>query len=463
MIIKTKFTNSVYLFIYFVIAILGHFLFSFDYGVIATIVAIEVARQVSKNNLITGYSFWLLGFLLLVCVDGVLTKEMAIEKIGYDLYHYTSSLFLISILIIIFTYHYFRKKDSKKHENVEFVSIINKTNKQYLNLVIIVIIYLIFIYSNLPPALNTLIKGTYQAVKDSEFGGLNGQNRSLISTVMYFISNISGYIIPALIYFWNFKKYANAKKAILYSILLSLPIWSIYFLIGVRQNILYSVIVLLGVFSLTKLAKLKFKFKYLIVLYIAFLGSNVIKEARQYGYIDYIFGSEQKVKKRRYLNKDKTEKTTLYMGYVVDYYEDNNYRYGKSTGAIMLFWVPRKLWNDKPPIFGYWFIREYFSHKKLLGFGDKYSAPSSYLATPYSDFGFMGVLFISWVIAFVLNKVDLYFRKNAHTLDYKKMIIISFCLAGFFFLPRQLNQFFSKTLIVYFFLQIIFIFKGRRR
>jgi len=454
--LNLRLTNSATIFSYLVISLLMFVITGDFYSGLLIITLLELFKQIYSKNVISTYTCWSLGFLLIICFDGLVTKDKSLEKVSLWIYNYTSFLYLFSSLIIIWVYNYKKRKT---------IAVINQKednkNEKYLGLFLIFFLYAIFVFKELPDAVQTFISGSYKSIKESEFGGMKSKNRSIIVTIMYFISHLSGYIIPALL-FINFNKIKNhPQKSFIKAFLLSIPIWAIYFLIGVRHNILYSVIVLIGVYSLQKNKKVKFKTSYILILYVGFLASNVIKEARQYGYKNYFFGNQEEIARKRVVINDSTEKTTVYMSYVVDYYNENSYRYGKSTGSILLFWVPRKIWHDKPELFGYWFIREYLSDQKRLGFGDRYSAPASYLATPYSDFGLIGVILVSGFIGFLLNKVDVYFRKNRYTKDYKKMIIISFCLAGFFFLPRQLNQFFSKTLILYLFITVLFMFNKK--
>ncbi|MBT8260386.1 MAG: hypothetical protein KJN82_03665, partial [Bacteroidia bacterium] len=220
-----------------------------------------------------------------------------------------------------------------------------------------------------------------------------------------------------------------------------------------RHHILFSFLGLVGTYSLINSHKIKFRYSFIVLLVAGYFISNKIVDIRRHGFVNYLLG--EKIEKYEKVTKDySTDKTTVYLNYVVDYYEEEDLRYGQSTLAIIFFWVPRKFWPEKPPQFGYWFIRDYLGGQK--GFGDKFSAPASYLGVPYSDFAIVGVILISLFIGWLSNFVDEYFRKNSVFKSNKQVVILSFCLASFFFLPRQLNQFFSKFIVIVILLNFLF-------
>lgn len=447
-----KLSNRLVIFIYLLFALLGYFINDSFYHSIAFIGAIELFNQLRKNQFISAYSFWTIGFLFLIATDGIISNDEIIAKVGSSIHLKTSSLFLFSQLIII----YYHKKFTKKQitNNLGYYEINIKQKLKPIFIFAVLSLYIIFLISELPNAYESLLNSRFDILLNSDFGGINEKNKSIILTLFSFLSSFSGYMLPSLIYIVLYKRTSNLI-ALGLSFLLSSIIWAIYIIIGTRHNIIFSFLGLIGSYSLLNINKIKFKFSYIILIIFGYLLSSVIVEARRDGLLNYITGDHIEKYKRK-TEKPLTDKTAVYMSYVVDYYDKNEKRLGKSSAALLFFWVPRKFWNDKPPQFGFWFIREYLGGQK--GFSDKFSAPSSYLGVPYSDFGFIGVFIISFLIGFLTSKVDHYFNKNKQIVNYKTVLIFSFCLASFFFLPRQLNQFFSKFIVVIIFLNIIFYF-----
>ena len=443
--------------IYLILCILSHLFFSTIYQGLFLISIFEILEQVNKNHFISTFTFWNIGFIIIICLDGILSKGIIIEKTSSYIYNKTSILFLSSHLIIIYFYRLKERHNLTKYSN-NIIIHINDYIKPIM-LILVVTLYVFFLYSEFPNAFESLLRSRFEIIKESEFGGLEGKNRPLITSFIYYISGFSGYILPSL-FFIAFNKKFSPFLSFIFAIIPSSIIWLIYIIIGTRHHILFSFFCLVGTYSLISRKKIKFRTVYLILIISGYFLSNMILDVRRHGFINYITGN----KIERYLKHTSdinTDKTVNYMSYVVDYYdrEENSYRYGQSTLTVIFFWVPRTIWKDKPPQFAYWFIREYQGGEK--GFSSKYSAPSSYLAEIYSDFGNLGVIFISLLIGYLSFRIDLYFYKSKVIESYKQILFVSFFLASFFFLARQLNQFFSKLLIVYIIIYILFFFNKR--
>ena len=446
---QVKFTYQATLFIYIMFCVIGNWVFGCIYIPLLIISINEIIKQIRNNNFITTYTFWQLGFSFIICLDGILTKEKVVNLTSNDVYTKTGIIFCISALIIIWYYRMLEKKNKK---------LLHKPFKAEANnffFFIVCFFYLFFLVSEAPEAIESFFNSRFIIIGGDEFGGLNA-NKSILKQVSKFFSQFCGYLLPSFIFIWNIKR-TSFNKALLNSFLLSAPIWIIYIIIGTRHNILYSFFGLVGCAALVKFSKFKFKSIYLVFLLVAYFASNTMLEARKHGFFNYIKGNTNE----RYskLEKNITDQTTVYMSYVVDYYEEKPLVYGTSTATILFFWIPRNLWPDKPPQFSYWFIREYLGGQK--GFNDKHSTPASYLGVPYSDFGYLGVILTSLLIAFLLNRLDKYFRKNQMLSDYKRLVFVSFFLASIFFLPRQLSHLVSKVLILYLIITVIFYFTNK--
>src|SRR5438045_6884759 len=75
---------------------------------------------------------------------------------------------------------------------------------------------------------------------------------------------------------------------------------------------------------------------------------------------------------------------------------------GASTLAILLFWIPRALWPDKPTLMGYWFPRIASSR----GFSAGHSIGLTFAADSYADFGFIGGILFCAIIGLTFGFVD---------------------------------------------------------
>ncbi len=446
---KVKFSDASILFLYLLFSVCVTLIFSEPFVPLLCISLFEIYRQIKANKAITAYSFWHLGFSFIIGLDGILLKEKIVENTTLNIYYETALLFYISQFIIIWRYRSIKTKVSEAVNNKP-----KKVSSTFF--IIIVILYCLYLYTTLPGVIEAFFTSRFETIKDDKFGGLN-TDRSLFLLATTFINQYSGYILPSLILIWNLR-----NKTMIYAIIitcaLSLPIWLGYFIEGTRHYLLYSALTLLGTFTLLRLKMFKFKPTHLVLLVMAYFMSNLVLEARKHGFLNYITGNINEKYDR--LEKKVTDQTTVYMSYVLDYYDDRPFEYGSSSAAILLFWVPRTIWHDKPPQFGYWFIRAYYGGQK--GFGDKHSAPASYLAAVYSDFGYLGIIGISYFFGYLFSFSDRFFNRQGSISDYRKVILIAFFLASAFFLPRQLSHLFNKFTILFFFLFFLFYLEKYR-
>jgi len=443
MMIKTiKFSPSALVFVYTIFLLIFTILFGAPFIPLLCISVIEIYRQIKKNSLISAYSFWQIGFAFIICLDGILMKEKIVYTTSITIYYRVAIMFCISNLLIIWRYRHLEKKLKPRINH----SLVSPNATLFL---IIAFLYSFFMLNSLPGAYVALLKSRFEIIAESSFGGLS-TSRSLFDLFASFVNQYSGYILPSLIFIWNIKKY-TLNKALLIAFFFSAPIWAIYLVGGTRHHILYSFLTMIGCYTLLKLKKFELKSQHILILILAYFVSNTVLEARKYGLLNYLTGKKDKRYSR--LKRTITDETTVYMGFVLDYYNKNNFEYGSSTAAILMFWIPRSIWHEKPTQFGYWFIRAYYGGEK--GFSSKHSAPASYIAPVYSDFGYLGVITLSLLIGYLLNYADTYFNRKKEIEDFRKLILIAFFLASAFFLPRQLSHLFSKFVILFFLLQTI--------
>jgi oligosaccharide repeat unit polymerase len=87
---------------------------------------------------------------------------------------------------------------------------------------------------------------------------------------------------------------------------------------------------------------------------------------------------------------------------LINYFERAPYMQGNSTLGILLFWIPRALWLDKPTLMGYWFPRLASSR----GFSAGHSIGLTFAADSYADFGFVGGVMFCGIIGIVFGLVD---------------------------------------------------------
>jgi oligosaccharide repeat unit polymerase len=87
---------------------------------------------------------------------------------------------------------------------------------------------------------------------------------------------------------------------------------------------------------------------------------------------------------------------------LVSHFERVPHLHGASNLGILLFWIPRAFWPDKPTLLGYWFIRL----ATARGFSKGHSIGLTFAADSYADFGYVGGLLFCVVIGIVMGAVE---------------------------------------------------------
>lgn len=448
---KTKFTYPVTVLLYITFYFLGTALGINPYTITISISFIEILRQIKNNKFFTALLFWNLGFILLSCSINLFDKLSIVERFGIEVYDKTAGIFFLSSMTIIFFYHYFFNKNKRKYpEEVEAIDNPYKSIKVF-TVLLILIVYLIFIIYNGQRAFQIVSNGRGFFTVNSSFGGQGdqGAGRSLILTLLYYLTEISGYLLPSLMFLVLMQK-ARIFYALFFTFILSLPVWLTQFFLGTRHHILLSGLCFIACFILLYHKRIKVKVRtFVLVLFSALFFSFAMLHIRKVGYQNMFDFSQLEFKPEK-IGGDPSGR---YMNYVVEYFDDNSYRYGVSTTGLVFVWMPRSVWSSKPQGFTHWFLREHV----IPGYKGYNSISTTYLGVPYSDFGRIGVVLASILIAFFLAKVDCYTLRLKSAFTFKKLLLVSFSLALSFYMPRALTAVYLKVILVFAFISVLAI------
>lgn len=435
--VPVKLTNFTKIVLYIFIFVLGSIFSLNPYIIIIFLSFSEISIQLNKRVFFTSYLFWNFGFILLICTINIFSIDLIIEKLGEDTYYRTSRVFFTSFLFITYFYRFYSKNTIIKFEKEQHLQ-----KMRLFFICFILFSYVTYMIYNGSRAIEIFSKGRGYFIVNSSFGGQGdqGADRGLFSTLIYYFTEITGYLIPALIFLF-IKTKTKLKYALIFALILSIPFWTTQFILGTRHHILFSVLSLLGciIILYPKIIRVKLNlFFLLIVLALAF--STSMMHVRKVGYENFFNFEEFKFEPE----KTSADPSGLYMNYVVDYFNKQPYKYGQSISGLVFIWVPRSLWSNKPKGFNHWFYREHVSP----GYKGFNSITCSYLAIPYSDFGIWGVIIVSILIAYFFSKTDAYLLKDKAIYTYKGVLIISFLFTISFYLPRGLTATYLKIILV---------------
>lgn len=114
----------------------------------------------------------------------------------------------------------------------------------------------------------------------------------------------------------------------------------------------------------------------------------------------------------------------------VHYTQDNSITYGNQLLGVLLFFVPRSMWPDKPVGSGY-FIGEQMRYNFL-----NISCP--FMAEGYINFGIIGTILFMVIMAIMFKRLDVFYwsRVKVNALNNYWIILYPSLIGAFFFILR---------------------------
>lgn len=299
------------------------------------------------------------------------------------------------------------------------------------------------------------------AIEYGRLGGGGGGEQEADYTLIRSIVNALGFILPALVayYFLIIKKGSN-----FFAIILVLPVFIVQFLIGTRFPLLFSALGYVFV-VISKHSQKKVTFKTQVILFVSvivlFFGSKLMKDFRNQGF--NTFQNDQAA--LDLTNEKGFAETILGLGspegvldmtsLMFEHFQNHSFLYGKSSSFIFYFWVPRSVWEDKPKMLGYWFIRKYRS-----GFSSGHSASFGFTGELYSDFGLFSLIPV-FFIGRALKIGETYKQMALKSGSYKMVLGAMLYPYTFFFVRSPITATMSFLGILFF--HMVFkkiLFKG---
>lgn len=262
------------------------------------------------------------------------------------------------------------------------------------------------------------------------FGRILKDSMGNTSLMLLVVSGL-GTLLPSIIAYYF--KYINRKSAI-YSILLSLPIFLIQFIIATRFKLLFQVLPFIIILGLVRIHNVNFRSMLSLSLIgiVLITSSTYLVENRN----KYATSNEYEKVKYRDAHSDDifytaadnmSSEGVIDMALLAnDYFSKNELSYGRESSTILYFWIPRQWWPDKPTQLDHWLIRKY------KNVDDAFSSASGFLGELRADFGWFALLFAS-LIGFALKRCDGYIQSFMYRSTPAFGIIFASLLYPYFF------------------------------
>lgn len=258
-----------------------------------------------------------------------------------------------------------------------------------------------------------------------------------------------GLLLPSVIAYYFF---ILKNKSLTFIILLSSPIFLILFLNGTRFPLLFSLLGFLYVIQ-TKYNNISKSKKVIIttVGLVALLGASTLMKqfrssVKKDNEITLISEYHQSESMPAYITSYMSAEGIIDMtALMFNYFSYKEHLYGKSSGFIFYFWVPRFIWEDKPEMLGYWFVREYRD-----GFSDAHSSSFGFTGDFYADFGYFSLILI-FFIGRVLKRGEYFKTAALKSNDYQSILGAMILPYTFFFVRSPITATMNFLGILFFY------------
>ncbi len=333
------------------------------------------------------FQIWIIGYVFIVW------SEMEIIATEYDIKPFVIPFirYTISNFVFMLGYYIYNRNNCYSDKTNE----VNQNNSLYL--FFIVVLYVYFVVYKFDGAKTVFYTGR-------SYGSGSSIGTGSLSKV--FLDSI-GLLLPALIGYYY--KYV-IKKGFWISLFTVLPIFIILLLTTSRYKILFSILPYLIITGIVDLQATSFK-KNLVLLcfFIAIIEfGSYFKDNRNIAFAEVeardLFGYNSNK------GEDFFESVAYHMspeGVVKmaaiadDYFSKNDLHYGKETGFLFIFWIPRSWWPNKPTMLDNWLIREYEN------VSEGFSSASGYIGELRADFGWFSLIFVL-LFGMLIRKLDNY-------------------------------------------------------
>lgn len=379
---------------------------TFYFYTLIFIIVLEIIKK-RKINLL---HVWCIGFIYIILSEvfiilGLQNNQYSLSALQY--------LILANNIVLI---GYFSTKDKNIEKLTTTISNYKTKRGGGIILISLTIFYVLMTWQ---AAVISFVLGRSTGAEGEDF---------ILSSIL----NAMGFILPSVILFYF---YFIKRKSLLLSFLISTPIFIILFMGGSRFPLLFSFVSFFITYKSLNPNKISVKQIALLISasLILLSASLAMKEFRSGDKLENNYeGYETQYKDfptfvSQYLSNEGVIDMTSLM---IKHFNTNEHLYGSSSSFIFYFWVPRSIWEEKPTMLGYWFIRKYRS-----GFGDGHSASFGFTGDLFADFGYFSLVFMFFIGRFI--KAAENFNENALQSKSYKVVIGAMLFPYIFFFIRS--------------------------
>lgn len=379
------------------------------------------------NKRLTLLSAFTAAFAYMIPPEAILGEGEIIAKWGEENVLVGYRVLMLSFVSLYVGFLVFRKRRERLGRKFACVCPLNRSRAKAL--FIILTIFCVTLFSPMIVYGLTTGRGSSSLYNPEDGGGL------------LFNIGVLGYFLFALLYvicgFWAyyFSSKSYDKFAFLKAILYSSPILLIGLASGTRYVLCFMLACLL--FPWIYILDPK-KIKWFVCGGIALMALFFAMKYSRYGGFDLSVLAEPEISQttstssvvEKMAEKGSPEGLIRNMAMINLYTQSHSYTYGKSFGAVVYFWIPRFIWEDKPTLIDHWLIREYES------VGPGFSTASSFCGELFMDFGYFCVV-LCFFFGGIMARLDAYVERVFCTHEFFPTVVSGLVLGWAFFMTRS--------------------------
>ncbi len=359
-----------------------------------------------KNKSVSLDVVWIIGFIVIVLAEMLFVSSQLENLI-------VSKYILLGNNIILFSYYCSGEKIDFRAKNYVLI------NKLWFLLVYfsLLVVYILVVS---PKAVLAMRYG--RGAAETMYEG------ALWKTL---VSDLS-YVLPGLIGFY----YKEKKVGWVWSLLFASPVFIILTLCGTRFPLLFSGMSWIIGSGLVKFYNVKRRDILLLValVLVLFFVSSIMLKNRVSGFdsndTEKIIDTQGYTVSQKIVSYGSAEGIVSANVWLHDYCRKNGYTYGKQSAFVFYWWIPRKIWPNKPEMTGGWLPHLYGN------FGEGHSSSVGLWGELYVDFGYFSFLFL-FLFGGILRRMNSYCKFLQQNSNNVNILIAPILVSYAFFAVRS--------------------------
>ncbi len=369
-----------------------------------------------------------IGFVVIIALEGVLSGPDLTDRYGAERFHLVAG-YLVSGLAVLSLAHalVYRAHDRSPTANSnQTVGI--QVGRSAFAIVVLSVLYLAGIWPRLSARVTTGRLGTFEP-------WLAGTPLEPLITGMI---GAAGMVLPATIAYHTVRIRRGSVRV---AVLLASPVFAAQFAIGTRYPLLFSAAGMFVVIVAGRQVRPALLVRVLAVGSIVFIVSASMTQFRAVGLGNA--GSDGfAISAERIAQGDRVVSNMIEIS---EWFDREGYTNGTSSLSVLLFFIPRTVWPEKPLALGYWFPRRYGSE----GFSEGHSIAYSFGGDPYADGGYGGGLIGIAGLGVGIALLDRWVSRKLANPEGPWIIVAATAYGACFFAARSVDTAFIATCLVF--------------